>query len=176
MSGTPAACHSVFKLLITGAVISVFRLLRGFMMYFSGPAPVCWQNWTPGTLLLKQASLITSCALYLGKLGFWSAAIPEFLDQSKKQTGGNVALIISSCLLKSVLWCRRNTQEDPFQTWAGLRRLRRLEIITDSESTCIARAVSTRASIATQMQFDVACKRSCRGLLKVGLRWMCSCW
>ena len=81
MSGTPAACHSVFKLVITGAVISVSRLLRGFMAYFSGLAPVCWQNWTPGTLFLKQASLSTSCALNLGKLGFWSAAMPEFPDQ-----------------------------------------------------------------------------------------------
>jgi len=120
MSGTPAACHSVFKLVITGAVISVSRLLRGFMAYFSGLAPVCWQNWTPGTLFLKQASLITSCALNLGKLGFWSAAMPEFPDQSRKATGSDVALIMSSCLLKSVLWCRRNTQEDPFQTWVGL--------------------------------------------------------
>jgi len=95
MSGNPAACNSVFKLLITS---SVSRLLRGFIMYFSGPAPVRWQNWTPGALFLTQASLITSCARNLGKLGFWSAAMPEFLDQSKKPISGNVALIMSSCL------------------------------------------------------------------------------
>jgi len=43
MSGTPAACHSVFKLLIIDAVSSVSKLLRVFMMYFFSPTPDCPQ-------------------------------------------------------------------------------------------------------------------------------------
>ena len=76
MSSTPAACHSVFKRLIIGAVSSVCKLLRGFMMYFSRPAPDCRQNWTADTLFPIQASLVISRALNLGILVCCIAWIP----------------------------------------------------------------------------------------------------
>jgi len=103
------------------------------------------------------ARILPTCSL-IAKEIFVLAKFNEILHHC-------VALTMSSCLLKDVLWCMRNTQEYPLQTCLGLCRLQRLAIITDSESTCIARGVSTRASIATQWQFDVAHTSSCGRLL-----------